>query len=59
MMRVAVAGTNALALLIAHFIHKETSHQLVLLSRTVSRFPCCLLGWSSPFVETSSTLEVR
>ncbi|KAF2432718.1 NAD(P)-binding protein [Tothia fuscella] len=32
-MRVAVAGTNTLALLIAHFVVSETSHQLVILSR--------------------------
>jgi len=37
MMRVAVAGTNSLALLIAHFIVKETSHQVLVLSRYVSR----------------------
>jgi len=34
-MRVAVAGTNSLALLIAHFIVKETSHQVLVLSRFV------------------------
>jgi hypothetical protein len=37
MMRVAVAGTNSLALLIAHFIVKETSHQVLVLSRFVSQ----------------------
>lgn len=35
MMRVAVAGTNALALLIAYFLKQETSRQLVILSRSV------------------------
>jgi hypothetical protein len=35
-MRVAVAGTCGLALLIAREINDETSHQLVILSRTVS-----------------------
>jgi hypothetical protein len=35
-MRVAVAGTCGLALLIAKQINDETSHQLVILSRTVS-----------------------
>lgn len=35
-MRVAVAGTCGLALLIAQEINDETSHQLVILSRTVS-----------------------
>lgn len=34
--RVAVAGTCGLALLIAREIHESTSHQLVILSRTVS-----------------------
>jgi glutamine amidotransferase PdxT len=35
-MRVAVAGTCGLALSIAQEINDETSHQLVILSRTVS-----------------------
>lgn len=35
-MRVAVAGTNALALMIASYIVSETSHQLIVLSRFVS-----------------------
>lgn len=35
-MRIAVAGTCGLALLIAREINDETSHQLVILSRTVS-----------------------
>jgi hypothetical protein len=34
-MRVAVAGTNELALLMAHYIVSETSYQLVILSRQV------------------------
>jgi hypothetical protein len=34
-MRIAVAGTCGLALLIAKEINDETSHQLVILSRTV------------------------
>jgi hypothetical protein len=37
-MRVAVAGTCGLALTIAREIHEETSHQLIILSRSVS-FP--------------------
>ncbi|KAE9972368.1 hypothetical protein EG328_005060 [Venturia inaequalis] len=32
-MRIAIAGTNNFALLIAHFVVTETSHQLVVLSR--------------------------
>jgi hypothetical protein len=36
-MRVAIAGTCGLALLIAREIQDSTSHQLVILSRTVSR----------------------
>lgn len=35
-MRVAVAGTNTLALMIAHSVVTQTSHQLVILSRQVS-----------------------
>lgn len=34
-MRIAVAGTGGLGCLIAHYITEETSHQVVLLSRTV------------------------
>jgi hypothetical protein len=34
-MRVAVAGTNALALMIAAFIVHDTSHQIIVLSRVV------------------------
>lgn len=37
-MRVAVAGTCGLALLIAREINDSTSHQLVILSRTVSAY---------------------
>lgn len=36
MMRVAIAGTGGLALLMAHFVNEDTSHQLVILSRSVS-----------------------
>ncbi|KAF2397639.1 NAD(P)-binding protein [Trichodelitschia bisporula] len=32
-MRIAVAGTNSLALLIAHYVVTETSHQIVVLAR--------------------------
>lgn len=35
-MRVAVAGTGNLALLIAQEIHQSTSHQVIILSRMVS-----------------------
>jgi hypothetical protein len=35
-MRIAVAGSCGLALIIAREIHESTSHQLVLLSRIVS-----------------------
>lgn len=35
-MRVAVAGTNTLALMIAHALVTETSHTLIILSRQVS-----------------------
>ena len=42
-MRVAVAGTNELALLIAAFIISDTSHQLIILSRSV----CPLLSQHS------------
>lgn len=35
-MRIAIAGTNTLALMMAHFVITETSHQLVVLSRQVS-----------------------
>jgi fucose 4-O-acetylase-like acetyltransferase len=35
-MRIAIAGTNTLALMMAHFVVTETSHQLVVLSRQVS-----------------------
>ena len=35
-MRVAVAGTNTLALMIAHALVSETSHTLIILSRQVS-----------------------
>jgi hypothetical protein len=42
-MRVAVAGTCGLALLIAREINDETSHQLVILSRTVSLQPHLIL----------------
>jgi hypothetical protein len=42
-MRVAVAGTCGLALLIAREINDETSHQLVILSRTVSLQPSLIL----------------
>lgn len=35
MMRIAVAGTGGLALLIAHYITEDTSHHVVLLSRQV------------------------
>jgi hypothetical protein len=35
-MRVAVAGTCGLALIIAQEIYEETSHQLIILSRSVS-----------------------
>ena len=34
-MRVDVAGTNALALMIAAFIVHDTSHQIIVLSRVV------------------------
>lgn len=34
-MRIAVAGTGGLGCLIAHYITEDTSHQVVLLSRTV------------------------
>ncbi|KAF1983989.1 NAD(P)-binding protein [Aulographum hederae CBS 113979] len=34
MMRIAVCGTNGLALLIAHFLQEQTNHQLVILSRS-------------------------
>jgi hypothetical protein len=37
-MRVAVAGTNELALLMAHYIVTETSYQLVILSRHVCKY---------------------
>jgi hypothetical protein len=49
MMRVAVAGTNSLALLIAHFLVKETSHQVLVLSRFVSLLDNSILSscWSS------------
>lgn len=35
MLRIAVAGTGGLARLIAHYIDDDTSHHVVLLSRTV------------------------
>src|SRR2546421_422496 len=38
MMRIAIAGTGGLALFMAHFVNEETTHQLVILSRTVSLF---------------------
>jgi len=34
-MRIAVAGTGGLGCLIAHYLTEDTSHQVVLLSRTV------------------------
>jgi hypothetical protein len=37
MMRIAIAGTGGLALMIAHFVNEDTSHQLVILSRSVRR----------------------
>jgi hypothetical protein len=36
MMRIAIAGTGGFAQLIARTLQEETSHQLVLLSRSVS-----------------------
>jgi hypothetical protein len=38
-MRIAVAGTCGLARIIAREIHESTSHQLIILSRSVSRLP--------------------
>jgi hypothetical protein len=40
-MRIAVAGTCGLALILAREIHDETSHQLIILSRSV-RVKCLL-----------------
>lgn len=48
-MRVAVAGTCGLALSIAREINDETSHQLVILSRTVSLSAVQLRFWDLPF----------
>lgn len=39
MIKVAIAGTNGLAQLLAHYIDTTTSHQFVFLSRRVSRIP--------------------
>jgi len=47
MMRIAVAGTNALALLVAHFLKQETSHQLVILSRSVGNVSEVERGYKS------------
>jgi hypothetical protein len=48
-MRVAVAGTCGLALLIAKEINDGTSHQLVILSRTVSSQASAILYTLLPF----------
>jgi hypothetical protein len=48
-MRVAIAGTNALALLIAHYVVQETSYQLIILSRTVSTWS--LLTFADEYCE--------
>lgn len=39
MIKVAIAGTNGLAQLLAHYIETTTSHQFVFLSRKVGRIP--------------------
>lgn len=39
MMRIAIAGTGGLALLIVRCLLEETSHQFILVSRTVSLHP--------------------
>ena len=44
-MRIAVAGTCGLALIIAREIHEQTSHQLIILSRSVS-LPILILLWA-------------
>lgn len=41
-MRVAIAGTNELALRIADAVRSDTSYQLIILSRHVSSLDSCL-----------------
>jgi hypothetical protein len=52
-MRVAVAGTNELALLIAAFIMSETSYQLIILSRHVCTVPATCLALESNFLAST------
>lgn len=46
-MRIAVAGTNSLALMISHQIITQTSHQLIILTRHVSASHTCLIPSTS------------
>ena len=74
MIKIAIAGTNGLAQLLAHYIATTTSHQFVILSRRVSFFPLhkfcytdCIQpvpgltakGWQVIVVDYNNTHDLR
>ncbi|EDU43040.1 conserved hypothetical protein [Pyrenophora tritici-repentis Pt-1C-BFP] len=56
-MRVAIAGTSGLALLIAQVLNNSTSHQLVILSRTVSAYKWTCIPFLNAKYDDSKTSQ--